>query len=162
MLKVLKAALTTLLLMAMPGLAAAQPGGIALEISSPETGVTQLDLAALDAMPQESFVTGTIWTDGDAQFSGVPLAALLDRMGVDPEAGTVELVALNDYRIEIPIDEIDDTAPIVATRVNGAVMPVREKGPYWVVYPYDLAPRYRTETTFARSIWQLAQVNVGR
>ncbi|MGR3498015.1 MAG: molybdopterin-dependent oxidoreductase [Limimaricola soesokkakensis] len=158
MLKALTTALTISCLSGLP--AAAQPGSMALSVTGPDRSVTMLDLAALDAMPQESFVTGTIWTDGDARFSGVPLAALLERLGVEAEAGTIELVALNDYRVEIPIEEIDDSAPIVATRIDGETVPVREMGPYWVVYPYDLDPRYRTEATFARSIWQLAQVNL--
>ena len=160
MLKALAPALTGLLLTALPGVTGAQPGAFALQLSGADRTVISLDLAALDAMPQETFVTGTIWTDGDARFSGVPLAALLDRIGIDSEAEIVELVALNDYRIQIPIDEIDPDAPIVATRVDGETMPVREKGPFWVVYPYDADARYRTEDTFARSIWQLARVNV--
>lgn len=140
---------------------AAQTAMLDLQITAPGGTETMLDLAALDAMPQESFRTGTIWTNGTSRFSGVPLAALLERMGVSRDGrGHVELVALNDYRVQIPMDEIGETAPIVATRVDGEPMPVREKGPYWVVYPYDRAAEFRTEYTFARSIWQLAEVRV--
>jgi hypothetical protein len=34
-------------------------------------------------------------------------------------------------------------------------MSLREKGPLWVIYPYDSDPAYRTEETYSRSIWQL-------
>lgn len=145
----------------LAGTAFAQP--LALRVTGPDRAVVELDLAALDALPQEEFVTGTIWTDGETHFSGVPLAALIESVGTESgEAEQVELVALNDYRIEIPIDEIDATSPMVATRVNGETMQVRDKGPYWLVYPYDRGAQYRTEATFARSIWQLAQVNIAR
>ena len=150
-----------LLLAALP-LPLSAEMGLPLRVTGPDRTVTLFDLEALDALPQESFVTGTIWTDGQAQFSGVPLAALLDRTGIAGMADQVELVALNDYRIEIPVAEIDPNAPIIATRVDGRAMPVREKGPFWLVYPYDRDSRYRTETTFARSIWQLTQVNAAR
>jgi len=48
----------------------------------------------------------------------------------------------------------------VATRMDGKVMAVRDKGPYWLVYPYDEDTRYRTEAIYARSIWQLGQLRV--
>ena len=38
------------------------------------------------------------------------------------------MVALNDYAVEMPIDEIGETYPVVATRMNGETMGVRDKG----------------------------------
>jgi hypothetical protein len=35
---------------------------------------------------------------------------------------------------------------------------VRDKGPLWVVYPYDSKPDYQSELIYVRSIWQLAQM----
>ncbi len=161
MIGTLRTAFVAIAVSALASAAMAQP--LALRVTGPDHSVVELDLAALDALPQEEFVTGTIWTDGQTRFSGVPLAALLDWVGTEEGAvEQVELVALNDYRIEIPIDEIDATSPVVATRVNGETMQVRDKGPYWLVYPYDRGAQYRTETTFARSIWQLAQVKFAR
>ncbi|WP_282024978.1 molybdopterin-dependent oxidoreductase [Limimaricola cinnabarinus] len=161
MLGTIKTTCAALALSSLASLAAAQP--LALRITGPDQNVRVFDLDALDALPQTEFVTGTIWTDGRTHFSGVPLAVLLEQVGFDGgEAGQVELVALNDYRVEIPIDEIEPTSPIVATRVDGEPMPVREKGPFWVVYPYDAGARYRTEDIFTRSIWQLAQVRATR
>ena len=41
-------------------------------------------------------------------------------------------------------------------------MSVREKGPIWVIYPYDHDADYRTDTIFSRSIWQLDRIDVLR
>lgn len=142
------------------GNATSQPLDIPLVIATKEGAPLHLDLADLDAMPQESFVTGTLWTEGETRFSGVPLAVLLDRAGIGDDATRIALVALNDYKVEIPLEEIEDTRPIVATRMDGKVMAVRDKGPYWLVYPYDEDTRYRTEAIYARSIWQLGQLRV--
>jgi hypothetical protein len=142
------------------GNATSQPLDIPLVIATKDDAPLHLDLADLDAMPQESFVTGTLWTEGETRFSGVPLAVLLDQAGIGDDATRIELVALNDYKVEIPLDEIEDTRPIVATRMDGKVMAVRDKGPYWLVYPYDEDIRYRTEAIYARSIWQLGQLRV--
>jgi hypothetical protein len=35
---------------------------------------------------------------------------------------------------------------------------VRDKGPLWLVYPYDSVSAYQTEVIYARSIWQVKQM----
>ena len=117
-----------------------------------------LELADLDAMAQHSFTTSTIWTDGDVTFSVVPLSAVLASMNMQGSA--VEMIALNDYKVTIPMDQLEDTVPIIATRMDGKVMSVRDKGPYWIVFPYDADPKYQTETIYSLSIWQLNRLKV--
>ncbi|MGB7320484.1 MAG: molybdopterin-dependent oxidoreductase [Albidovulum sp.] len=117
-----------------------------------------MSLETLDALDQTQFTTTTIWTDGEISFSGVPLKALLEHLGAD--GTTLEMVALNDYAVSMPIAELEDDAPLIATRMNGEIMSVRDKGPYWVVFPYDQDPRYRSETNYGRSIWQLNRLKV--
>ena len=39
-------------------------------------------------------------------------------------------------------------------------MSLRDKGPLWIVYPFDSNPSYSTEVTYARSIWQLDRIEV--
>lgn len=132
---------------------------MAINLNSPSIEVPlALTLEELDALPQVSFTTSTIWTDGDVVFSGVPLKALLAVVAGDGTA--VEMVALNDYKVEIPISQLEEGAPIVATRMNGEVMSVRDKGPYWVVFPYDLDAKYQTETVYSYSIWQLNRLEI--
>lgn len=119
---------------------------------------TALSLETLDGFEQVTFTTTTTWTDGEVEFSGVPIKTLLSQLGVEGE--TLQMIALNDYAVSMPISELEDDAPIVATRMNGAPMTVRDKGPFWVVYPYDSDEKYRTETVFSRSIWQLNRLRV--
>jgi hypothetical protein len=38
-------------------------------------------------------------------------------------------------------------------------MSIREKGPLWLVYPYDLNKAYQSETIYSRSIWQLVRID---
>jgi hypothetical protein len=128
-----------------------------LRISSP-TGQTLLSLSDLDALPQTQFTTTTIWTNGTTEFSGVSLKTLLGHLSAT--GTTLEMAALNDYAVSMPLTELEDSVPIVATRMNGEIMSARDKGPFWVVYPYDNNPRYRTETNFTRSIWQLRSLQV--
>lgn len=118
----------------------------------------ELSQADLDAMPQESFSTTTTWTEGTVLFSGVSLSHLVEDAGLS--GSVLRMVALNDYAVEMPVTEIGPTYPIVATRMNGEAMKVRDKGPFWIVYPYDSDPQFQTETIYARSIWQLKTLSV--
>lgn len=125
-------------------------------LPSDDTLTHRLDLAALTALPQETFQTSTIWTEGVQAFSGVPLTALLDWLEV--EDGTVMLIAQNDYQIRIPVKDIKKQKGLLAHHRNGKAMSLRDKGPLWLVYPYDSAAIYRSETIYAQSIWQLDRI----
>ncbi len=130
-----------------------------LEVIGPDGHATKLSLAEIEAMEQTEFDTSTIWTDGEIHFSGVPVMKLLQHIGVN--GNTLVMSALNDYSMEMPVSELEEYAPIIATRMNGELMSVRDKGPYWVIFPFDEAPdRYRTETNHARSVWQLVRLSV--
>ena len=57
--------------------------------------------------------------------------------------------------MDIPAESANADAPMVAYHIDGEIMSSREKGPLWVVYPYDQDVKYRTELIYSRSIWQL-------
>lgn len=132
--------------------------GLSLAVRSADGSEMALSLSDLDALPQSEFETTTIWTDDTVTFSGVSLSKLLE--GINLDGATVRMVALNDYSVEMPASEIGEDYPIVATRMDGALMAIRDKGPYWVVYPYDTDAKFQTETVYARSIWQLKELYV--
>ena len=41
-------------------------------------------------------------------------------------------------------------------------MTLRDKGPLWLVYPYDADTAYQSEVIYARSVWQLDRIEVLR
>lgn len=116
------------------------------------------DLEMLRALGEVSFATTTPWTDGVQEFTGVSLAALVKALGVTE--GSIKATAINDYAIDIPVADAVEGGPILAYMQNGEAMPVREKGPLWLVYPYDLNEAYQAEVIFSRSIWQLVRLDV--
>lgn len=159
--RVLVIALLALSLVCGPGVAFSPPEGpVVLSVTGhPEApGPILFDRALLEILPTRQLTTHTIWTEGLQEFTGVPLAALLDHLGVD--GGTIRASAANDYAVDIPVDSLTQTAPIVAFLRNGAPMTLRDRGPLWIVYPYDLGPEFRSELIYARSIWQLVQIDL--
>lgn len=115
-------------------------------------------LADLQRLPVTEFETSTIWTKGVHRFTGVSLADLL--AAADIEGDTLKAIAANDYSVEIPTSDAVSGGPIVAYFLDGQPMSLRNKGPFWIVYPYDRSADYRSETIYTRSIWQLVQIRV--
>ena len=118
----------------------------------------EFDFEALLTLPRQDVVTGTIWTPGTETFSGPALSDVLEAAGAGD--GDLRLVALNDYVVKIPREAVEETLPIVAVLRDGERFGVRDKGPLWIIFPYDAEPRFRSEQIFAYSIWQLVSIEV--
>lgn len=113
----------------------------------------QLDLKLLQSFKQTTIRTTTVWTEGVQTFTGVELAELTEQLGL--QGTTIRASALNDYTVSIPMTDAVENGPIVAYARNGETMSVRNKGPLWVIYPYDDEANYRSDVIYSRSIWQL-------
>ncbi len=120
-------------------------------------GTLELDAAQLAALPQTEFTTSTTWTAGKPQFKGVLLKDLIAAAGA--KGGTITLKAINDYTITMPLADVGAEAPLLAYLMDGQPMSLRDKGPVWMVYPYDSSDKFRTEEIFSRSIWQLTEID---
>ncbi|MGR3496423.1 hypothetical protein [Citreimonas sp.] len=116
------------------------------------------DLAMLEALTGREAVVETPWYDGVQRFSGPTLKALLDAVGATGD--TLRVIALNDYSADIPVSDAESYPVILATRRNGDVMSVRDKGPAFVIYPFDLVPELYNEMIFHRSVWQVTRIEV--
>ena len=120
--------------------------------------MARFDLAMLEGLPQVSIHTETPWSDGLTEFQG-PLLRDLLRL-VRSKGSQLTVVALNDYSVQIPVSDVNSYQVILALKKNGQHMRVREKGPLWIIYPWQERPELRSETYYGRSIWQLATIKV--
>ena len=121
----------------VPRLAAAQDlgvpeGRVILMISgridrANAKGVAEFDRAMLEAMPFTTIETMTPWTDGVARFEG-PLARDLMTL-VGARGSRLLATALNDYTVEIPMEDFENYPVILAMKMNGEVLRTRTKGP---------------------------------
>lgn len=121
-------------------------------------GPIAFDRAALEAFGMDAFETTTPWQHKPARFEGVPVVRVLRAVDARGEAATA--VALDDYRIDIPISDFERFGVLLALKRDGAYMPVRDKGPLWIVYPYDGRPELKTQQFYNRAVWQLAKLIV--
>ncbi len=116
------------------------------------------NMAMLKALPITTFSTNTIWTKGVRQFTGVQLSDLIEAVG--GKGSTLKATAINNYAVDIPMTDAINGGAIIAYEIDGKEMSVRQKGPLWIVYPYDLDNKYKSETIYSRSIWQLNAIEV--
>lgn len=118
----------------------------------------RFDMKMIEALPQHSFTTSTPWFDKPVKFTGPLLADVL--AAVKASGTTLSAVAINDYKINIPMTDVQKYKVIVARLLDDKPMPVREKGPLFVVFPFDSAAELRSSTYYERSIWQLKALDV--
>ena len=120
--------------------------------------VARFDMKMIEALPQHSFTTSTPWFDKPVKFTGPLLSDVL--AAVKASGGTISAVAINDYKVAIPAGDAAKYKVIVARQIDDKPIPVLEKGPLFVVYPFDSSAELRTSTYYERSIWQLKALEI--
>lgn len=118
----------------------------------------QFDRAMIDALPRTEVKTENPWDHGPNVYEGVLLRDLMAYVKADGKAATVS--ALNDYRSEIPLTDMQKYNVILAYKRDGVDLPVRDKGPFFVVFPFTEVPELATEARYAQSVWQVNRVTV--
>lgn len=118
----------------------------------------KFSIADLEKLGVATIETTTPWYDGRMRFDGVSFNKLFDK--VNAQGQTVKVVALNDYTISVPVDDLKKFNAILAYKRNGNLMPVRDKGPLFIIYPYDSSPELNNQIYYARSAWQVARIIV--
>lgn len=121
-------------------------------------GQADFDLPMLHALGLQSLSTTTSWTDGTQNFSGIWMRTVLEAVGA--RGKTVEAVALNDYTYEIEIEDFSHYPVLLATKLNGNILKIRDKGPLWIVYPLDRFSETEKTIIERRMVWQLRRLIV--
>lgn len=121
-------------------------------------GRAAFDMAMLEALPQRSFSTKTPWYAQPRKFTGPLLRDVFNFVGA--QAQTIRAIALNDYRIDIPFEDVTRFDVVLARLLDDLPMTVREKGPLFMIYPFDSTPILRNALYYSRSVWQLKAIEL--
>jgi len=173
-----------LLLSGLPGALAAPPSQssdpVVLEISGNLSRYTDavrhvyaFHESEIRSLSQHTIHTKTNWTPAH-DFSGPLVRDLLATVGA--KGAIVEMVALDDYNVKIPMD--DFTGPhkydvVMARFLDGMPMTVKRSkdasgkkkdegyGPFWVMYPLPDIPRDKQDAILeAKLVWQVNRIVV--
>ena len=121
-------------------------------------GVAQFDRNMLESIGLSEFSTMTAWFEDEVHFEGVLARELLAVVAAEGEV--VHAKALNDYRVEIPLDDFLTYDVLFALKMNGSYMKIRDKGPIWVVYPQNAHEELDKPEIHSRWIWQLESIEI--
>jgi hypothetical protein len=154
--------------LARPAAALAAPTGrVVLTLSGlakdgKRDGRADFDMSMLEGLPQRHIQTETPWHTGSRRFSGPLLRDVIGAAGALPagRARNARMVALNDYRVEIPAEDLERYDLVLALRLDGQPMSVRDKGPLFLMYPFDTQPALRNAVYYSRCIWQLRSIEL--
>lgn len=116
------------------------------------------DLAMLEKLPQQTFTTQTPWDKKPVKFTG-PL--LRDVLAAAKASGTsLKASALNDYKTAIPMEDVMRFDMVLAHKINDQAIPVRTKGPLFIVYPFNTRQELQSAVYYERSAWQLKSIDI--
>ncbi|NVK75063.1 hypothetical protein C0J08_21975 [Marinomonas sp. CT5] len=114
------------------------------------------DLDMLQNLPQHTIRTHNPWTKGTHEYQGFSAIDLLKRLH---SKGThLQVTALNEYMTEIPVSDFVDNGAILAIKIDGKPISVRNLGPIMVIYPFDERKELKSEMFYGRSIWQISRI----
>jgi DMSO/TMAO reductase YedYZ molybdopterin-dependent catalytic subunit len=114
------------------------------------------DQKTLDGM---STTTATIFepfVKKEIKFTGIPMSDLLTRAGVDPTAERVYLHALDDYKVDFKVSDLMAPGVLLATKADGAAIPLGKGGPIRLVFPPD-APAGKNKDLW---IWSIDSMTI--
>lgn len=112
------------------------------------------------AMSVVDMTTETPWTDTVDDYRGVTIDSLLSAAGLPAQQQELRLIALNDYAISTDVDTLLDADALIVFERNGEPMPVRDYGPYWVLFPFTERPELSNRDIRNLSVWQLKTIEV--
>ncbi|KAG0189165.1 hypothetical protein DFQ28_003786 [Apophysomyces sp. BC1034] len=106
------------------------------------------------SMPRAQFTTATNWTPS-SQFSGVLLSHVLSKVGA--KGTTLRVSAYDGYvSYAIPISDAKQYGVLLAYRMNGKKLTLKDYGPLFLVYPRDKFPDELNRSDVAgRFVWQV-------
>lgn len=118
----------------------------------------ELDLDMLTALGITAFDTNTPWMEDMSGFEGVMLRDVLEAVGAAGK--TVTAYAADGYSNEIEMTDFERYNVILAYSQDGKMLENDDKGPLWIMYPFDAHPNMDIDEMAAHAVWQVRRLEV--
>jgi hypothetical protein len=120
----------------------------------------QFDLAMLESMGLVKYEVLDPFAKKPRVFTGVLLSQLLEMVGAEPEAQTLELVALNEYKADLAVGDTQKWPVLFALQADGAYIPPDDGGPAIIIFPFDDYPEIDHATYDPKWVWSMTEIVV--
>jgi hypothetical protein len=116
-----------------------------------------LDMATLESLELVRVEMYEPWSKKDLTFGAVELEDLLAVAGAAPGATSIHMTALDDYEVDLTMDEIRAGGILVATQQGkGGALPIDQGGPVRIVFRDDV----KAGASPDQWIWSLTTIEV--
>lgn len=117
----------------------------------------EFDLQLLESLEQQQIITQNPWIAGSNVYRGPLGRALIKAVGAE-QASLMRITSLNGYITEIPVSDFMKYDIIFALQKNGETLKIRDRGPLFVIYPFNQHPHLNTQKHYNRSAWQVKSI----
>lgn len=118
----------------------------------------RFDRTMLEEVGLGEVETATPWHSGRVRFEGVPLKAVLAL--VEARGNSLMAFAHNEYAASLPASDATRYNMLIAMKANGRELTLRDKGPLFLIYPFDSDRALQTDIYYIRSVWQVRRLDV--
>jgi len=120
----------------------------------------QFDMPTFESLGVVQYEVDDPFAKKKIVYAGVLLSQVLKVAGVDAGATTLTLKALDDYTTDMKISDAEKWPVLVATKADGAYMPIDKNGPLISVWPFNDFPEIDHVTYDALWVWSLSGITV--
>ena len=121
----------------------------------------KFDIATLEKLGLVEFTIADPWQNHEeVTYTGVLMSDLLKYAGISDGAKNVHMVALDDYAVDVSVDDMMNWPVLLATRTNGEYMDVENSGPTRIVFPFHSNPEIDEDTYKVLMIWNLRDIEI--
>ncbi|MBN1524537.1 MAG: hypothetical protein JW904_08645 [Spirochaetales bacterium] len=122
------------------------------------------DLPTIMAFPQTSFTGNDPWDHTAHKFTGVQLFPLLKRIGIQNTATRVEVIAANNYRITIGLEDMQRYNYLLSYSMDNVLLQgnpdLKKRGSLMIAINFDKYKNLDTELYKNHLVWQVKTIIV--
>ena len=96
-----------------------------------------MDRDMIESVGQVEYKVTDPFETKDYVYRGPLMSDLLDLWKVSSDATTMQVIALDDYAVKVPIADLRKYPVLFALQQDGQYMPVSTRGPAMLVFPYN-------------------------
>ncbi|WP_417617159.1 molybdopterin-binding protein [Oceanisphaera sp.] len=131
-----------------------------IRINDRHYGRMDFTLSELQALTQGHITTTHPWTREPRSYQGVDLNVLFGFLFRHRRVLGLQLETLNDFSVAVDWSEIAPLSPILAWQENGTLMTRRNKGPLWLMLPFERLSDIQQTNYVPLMAWQLRAIRV--
>jgi hypothetical protein len=120
----------------------------------------QLDMPTLERLGLVKYQVLDPYLREETVFTGLLMSDLASVLGVTEPEEVFQVVALDDYRVDLTLADLQRWPILLATRNSDEYMTIENSGPTRIIFPYNTYPELDPVKYNDFWIWNIASINV--